>query len=187
MKYKIIKNLITKDNANLLYKYLVSKDKILKTFLESKFIDSNTELFGMFGDKQVDDAYAIYGDPLFEVVLEEVKSEIEKVVEYKLYENFAYSRLYKKGNELKIHTDRSACELAISVHLGGFKWSIYIDDEEINLDQGDAVIYDGAKLKHYRKPLEDKNCGQLFLFYSKNKDEYLDKRPHLGLPKTFVK
>jgi len=187
MKYKIIKSLISEDNANLLYKYLLSKDRILKTFLNSKFIDSNTELFGMFGDHQVFDAYAIYGDPLFEVVLEEVKPKIEEAVKYKLYENFAYSRLYKKGNELKIHTDRSACELAISVHLGGSKWSIFIADEEVKLDQGDAVIYDGAKLKHYRKPLEDKDCGQLFLFYSKNKDEYLDKRPHLGLPRTFVR
>ena len=42
-------------------------------------------------------------------------------------------------------------------------------------------------MKWFYKPLEDKNCGQLFLFYSKNKDEYLDKRPHLVLPKTFVK
>lgn len=84
---------------------------------------------------------------------------------------FAYGRLYKKGSELKRHADRGAAEIVISVNLGSDKpYPIYFEDmigqvREINLNQGDAVIYHGKELIHWRDPFDGDECIQYMLCY----------------------
>ena len=63
---------------------------------------------------------------------------------------------------------------------------------EINLEPGDMLIYSGCDLEHWREEFKGKNCAQVFLHYNKSssktaKENYLDKRPLLGLPPVFKK
>jgi hypothetical protein len=37
----------------------------------------------------------------------------------KLYPAYTYTRLYKKGDELKRHKDRFSCEISTTMNLGG--------------------------------------------------------------------
>ena len=86
------------------------------------------------------------------------------------------------------------------MNLGGELWPIYLDPTgntgragiEINLEPGDMLIYSGCDLEHWREEFKGKNCAQVFLHYNKSssktaKENYLDKRPLLGLPPVFKK
>ena len=58
---------------------------------------------------------------------------------------------------------------------------------EIDLKQGDMLIYRGSDLEHWRNPFEGSICLQVFLHYNedkqKNKRYLYDGRKHLGIPK----
>jgi hypothetical protein len=52
------------------------------------------------------------------------------------------------------------------------------------------LIYSGCDLEHWREEFKGKDCGQVFLHYNKAssktaKENYLDKRPLLGVPAWF--
>jgi hypothetical protein len=116
---------------------------------------------------------------------------MEKESGVKLIETYSYARIYKNGDELKRHKDRYSCEISTTLNLGGDNWSIYLEpDIEINLNQGDMLMYRGCDVEHWRKPFEGKDCGQVFLHYndasSKDaKQNKFDGRPMIGLPAYF--
>jgi hypothetical protein len=52
------------------------------------------------------------------------------------------------------------------------------------------LIYSGCDLEHWREEFKGQACGQVFLHYNKKgskmaKENYLDRRPMLGLPVDF--
>ena len=71
------------------------------------------------------------------------------------------------------------------------EWSIYLEPNiEVNLEQGDMLMYKGCDLEHWRNPFKGENCVQVFLHYnnasSKDaKQNKFDGRPMLGLPAFF--
>jgi hypothetical protein len=133
----------------------------------------------------------------------------------KLYPTYSYARLYnQKGEELKNHRDRPACEISASITLGfeGNVWSIYMADEatekdgilkttqqgnneyiknisKIDMAIGDAVMYRGCDKYHFREPyFEGQWQAQVFLHYVDQNGPHAewkyDKRESLGLSKT---
>ena len=56
------------------------------------------------------------------------------------------------------------------------------------LEPGDILIYQGIRNEHWREPLQENDCIQVFLHYntakSKNNNMY-DGRPCLALPDWF--
>jgi len=63
---------------------------------------------------------------------------------------------------------------------------LYIDDNEINLEDGDAVIYRGCDVEHWRNEYKSDYHAQVFLHYvnknGPNAKHYKDGRPMFGLP-----
>ena len=111
---------------------------------------------------------------------------------------YSYARIYKKGDVLKRHKDRYSCEVSMTMNLGGDSWPIYLEpsgetDKEgvkIDLEPGDALIYRGCEVEHWREAFEGENCGQVFLHYNdasgeNAKENAYDRRPFLGLPHWF--
>ena len=122
---------------------------------------------------------------------------------------YTYTRVYKKGDILKRHSDRPSCEISTTLHLGGSPWTIFLDptgqktviDEykqiikpnapkgiSIDLEVGDMLVYSGCELEHWREPFEGDNCAQVFLHYNNIDGPFgtqnkFDKRPLLGIPK----
>ena len=98
--------------------------------------------------------------------------------------------MYTQFADLMKHKDRESCEISVTIQIGsdGSDWPIFIDGKPISLEQGDAAIYLGVELEHYRNELEGKWHAQTFLHYvDKNgpyADWYLDKRPILGADKV---
>ena len=60
-----------------------------------------------------------------------------------------------------------------------------MDGNEINLNPGDAAIYLGCEVEHYRDVFKGDWCTQFFIHYvdkeGKNKSFEKDKRPYWGV------
>jgi predicted 2-oxoglutarate/Fe(II)-dependent dioxygenase YbiX len=161
-------------------------------------------------DSQCPLSQAVHGAPVFDCLLEQLTSHFEKASGKRLYPTYAYARLYEPGDELKIHTDRPACEISATITLGfdGDVWPIFVGDyvevgqgrevtthdgdvkyltneREIKMNVGDAVLYRGMDKVHWREPYkEGKWQAQVFLHYvdadGPNAEWKYDKRPKLS-------
>ena len=210
-KYSVLKNAISKELAEFVYKYFLNKRNVARVLLDSRYISPFTEYFGVWNDDQVPNTYSHYADLAMETLLQRVKPVMEKHTGLKLSETYSYARIYKKGDVLARHKDRFSCEISTTLNLGGDIWPIFIEPnsekgyesemygytpgytkgKKVNLEQGDMLIYKGNICEHWRNAFEGEICGQVFLHYN-NKDtegsekNIYDNRPLLGLPKNYV-
>jgi len=89
----------------------------------------------------------------------------------KLLPTYNYTRIYKNGSDLPKHKDRTACEVSLSIHLDGDAPSkFYIRDKNkrivgVDLEPGDAIVYDGPNAEHWRDPYEGESYVQTFHHY----------------------
>ena len=190
-KYQVIKNAISKELADFCYQYFLNKRKVARHLFDEKYISIFTEYFGVWNDSQIPETYSHYSDIVMETLLQKIKPIMEEQSGIKLIETYSYARIYKNGDELERHKDRYSCEISSTLNLGGDDWSIYLEpDIEINLNQGDMLMYRGCELEHWRKPFEGEDCAQVFLHYNdaSGKDaenNKYDRRPMIGLPSFF--
>ena len=197
-KYTILKNAISKELADFVYKYFKNKRKVASLLLDSKYISPFTEYWGMWTDPQVPNTYSHYSDLAMETLLTEVKPVMEKLTGLELSETYSYARIYKNGDILARHKDRYSCEISTTLNLGGDPWPIYLDPTgkeghagvKVDLEPGDMLIYSGCDLEHWREEFTGKECGQVFLHYNKKgsktaEENEFDKRPFIGLPAWF--
>jgi hypothetical protein len=208
-KYQIIRGAISKEVANIAYRYLQISAEADQWMLNNGMTHVGNKLIGNFNDPQVPNSYAKYGDRLMETLLVKTIDIMQKKTGLKLVPTYSYTRLYRTGNILRRHKDRPSCEISTTLCLGGDHWPIYLDptgedcviDEyknihkpgapkgiEVNLKPGDMLIYSGCELEHWREPFQGKLCGQVFLHYNHAdgpfaKTNLYDKRPMLGIVK----
>lgn len=142
-------------------------------------------------DPQCPLSEAVHGTITFDKLLQDLLPYFEKACGKRLYPTYSYARLYKPGEELKKHTDRPACEISATVTLGfdGNPWSIYMAGNKVNMQVGDAVLYKGMEVEHWReKYTEGQWQAQVFLHYvdadGPHADQKYDGRTSLGLSKT---
>jgi len=193
--FKVVKNVITKDLADFIFTYFLLKRSVYLQLKNNPVYNKYNihELFGITNDLQSPEAYSHYADTAMETLLEKVRPLVEKKLNKKLFSTYSYARIYIKGCDLKKHIDRLECEISITLNLGGDPWPIYVEDPiskkeiEINLKQGDMLIYKGCEVFHWRKKFKKNICVQVFLHYNEDKKENkireFDGRLHLGLPK----
>lgn len=144
-------------------------------------------------DAQCPKSQAVHGAAVFDSLLEQLTPNFEYASGKRLLPTYAYARLYAPGEELKIHTDRAACEISATLTLGfdGDVWPIFMGDEgganasKIEMGVGDAVLYHGMTKYHWREPYkEGKWQAQVFLHYvdadGPNAEWKYDKRPQLA-------
>ena len=142
---------------------------------------------GCVKDQQAPSSPAIYNfKPFLELLCQKV-SEVNTLVEEPVLPTYTYARIYKKGEILTRHRDRPACEISLTLNIGGdMPWSIGIQKptgEEVNLDLniGDAMLYLGCVADHWRDTsFSGQNYSQVFLHYVRsngpNAWAYFDKR-----------
>jgi len=142
-------------------------------------------------DPQCPLSEAVHGTQTFDQLLQDLLPHFEKHSGKRLYPTYSYARLYKSGEELKKHTDRPACEISVTITLGfeGDVWSIYMAGNKVDMQVGDAVLYRGMEVEHWReKYTEGQWQAQVFLHYvdvdGPHADQKYDGRTSLGLSKT---
>lgn len=140
-------------------------------------------------DDQVPQTPAVYGDGEVDRLMQDLVPALEAQTGLKLFPTYSYARIYKRGDALAPHRDRSACEISISVNLGQVPdapWALHVGEDGFAalLAPGDALIYRGCELTHWREPYEGDSVVQAFLHYvdqnGPHAGEKFDSRPSLG-------
>lgn len=154
LKYKKVKNFLAEEERNLLLHYT-------RIFHRINF--KNDLVYEQTDFKET----SKYGDPIMESLLINKKDLMEKETGLKLHPSYSFWRMYNMFSELKPHTDRPSCEISVSVHIGsdGTPYPLIIDGKEILTEPGEAIIYLGTELNHYRKEYTGDWYSQVFLHY----------------------
>ena len=205
----VIRNAISYELANFAFNYLLLKREAVKWMHKNNYISEFTPGFGKWNDKQVPNTYCCYGDMFMETLMMKVLPIMQQRTDMNLIPCYTYTRIYKKGDILRRHSDRPSCEISTTLHLGVVPWPIFLDptgqktviDEykqihkpnapkgiSIDLEVGDMLVYSGCELEHWREPFEGDNCAQVFLHYNNVDGPFgtqnkFYKRPLLGIPK----
>lgn len=174
-KYKIIKNFLTKEEILLLKEHCIIRHRMnIDRFDDqmSRILDTN-----------------FYGDPIMESLMINKKDIIEKETNLELLPTYSFWRMYTLFADLLKHKDRPACEVSATVVIDsdGTPFPIFIDGTPIDLKIGEAVIYPGVELEHWREEYKGDGQAQVFLHYvqknGKYKDWFRDKRDLFGVEK----
>jgi hypothetical protein len=142
---------------------------------------------GCVKDYQAPCSPAIYNFKPFLELLCEKTNEVTSLIEEQVLPTYTYARIYKNGEVLARHRDRPACEISLTVHIGGdASWNISIqkpsgEEVDLNLNRGDAMLYLGCTADHWRStPFSGQNYSQVFLHYVRsngpNAWAYFDKK-----------
>jgi hypothetical protein len=187
--YLIIKNAVNDELKDFITQYALFDE--MQNFSPEKIIAEE--------HSQVPNAHSKYADPAMEAMLLKLQDVLEKSTSLKLYPTYSYYRVYRPGDELKIHKDRHACEISCTVCFNysyddaEFEWPIYIDGNKIVLKPGDLAIYRGCDLDHWREKFiydkQDESVWQVQGFFhyvdanGPHEHRKYDNRETIGLTK----
>lgn len=144
-----------------------------------------------YGDTQVEKAFSAAAPAITETLLDVMTPILSKTINCELYPTYSYLRIYLKGALLEKHQDRPSCEVSATLPLSYSSqniWPLYIERGNktisVELEPGDALIYKGIEVPHWREAFEGERQVQVFLHYVKQNGDYrefkFDKRPGLS-------
>ena len=190
-----IKEFLPNQILNLVYSYSIIKY-------------SNQKQFEI--DDQTSSLVSEHGDYLMETLMDLSVPVVEKNIGKKLFPTYSFFRIYDKGSDLKIHTDRPSCEYTVALCLGADPvdkpYEIFVGEEDETSDykyynsEGDykryridhkfpmlpnnAVIFKGMDKIHWREICHHDHFMTVFLHYVDQEGPYkdfkFDKREMLG-------
>lgn len=171
--YKVIKQYIPREDA----------EKFCESFLE----DSTTNNYKNLSTGFVDHCIDRRNYPLATAIATEKVSYLNELLGNKVLPSYTFTRIYSEGSSLLMHTDRESCEISLTIHLGSDEdWAFCLEDldgnvVEVNLEPGDAILYDAPKANHWRKgAYTGKHYVQSFhhyVFLGGNFEEYQYDQP----------
>lgn len=138
-------------------------------------------------DPQCPKSQAVYGIPLFDELLERLTPVVSKASGKNLVPTYSYARMYATGERLEKHVDRPACQYSTTLCLGskGVPWPIFMVRPEeadsvpgsaVFLNAGDAVLYRGMDMVHYREEFKGVWQAQVFLHWVDADGPFADQR-----------
>lgn len=144
-----------------------------------------------YGDDQIPNSLSEYGTIFGDSLITMLKEKFSYVAGTNLVEAYSYWRTYYAGAILSPHRDRESCEFTASVCIqkGSCDWPIYIKSfdrkvSSVELEEGDAVFFQGGMLEHWRDEYKGNHQKQIFLHYVADTGPYknfkYDRRPVLG-------
>lgn len=152
--YKIVRGFLSTDEINEIYKKCKKKESI-----------------GLGkDDDQVPGSQSFYMDEEISKLQFDLLCKVEEESGVKLYRTYTYWRVYKKGAVLLTHIDRDACEISVTLDVGGDPWGIYLMSRknkvvEVKLQPGDALIYLGCERPHWRTEFKHDEHIQIFMHF----------------------
>jgi hypothetical protein len=170
-KFKKIDNFLSKEELKLLQKYCFFKHRTNQNSFDFKNKNGDT---------------CFYSDNLMESLLVNKQKIMEKETNLNLLPTYSFWRMYTKFADLEKHKDRPSCEISVTIQISsdGTEWPIYVDGKKNILENGQALIYLGQDLEHWRDEFKGDYHAQCFLHYvnadGKNVDFKFDKRIDIG-------
>jgi alkylated DNA repair dioxygenase AlkB len=144
-------------------------DSWLQEQKDKKFlIDDPRASYGLYAKSFQD------GLPFVELLCEKT-NQVTDLVEESVVPTYTYATVYEQNSQLIKHKDRPACEISLTVHLGGdAEWPIFIkkpngEEASFLLSKGDAVLYLGCIAEHWRNQYTGTEYKQVFLHYVRSR------------------
>jgi len=154
--FKLLPGFISKEKANSMYLEFKKRVEEVVSVDENCFKSDETYR-NAYGEHQTTEGAILLCNKLKDII---------EITKEPCLPTFSFSRAYGRNGELMTHLDRRACEISVTIHLGGDKeWEFGIQSLDnsikfINLEPGDAVLFDGVRNVHARK---GKYKGQLYV------------------------
>jgi hypothetical protein len=138
-------------------------------------MDSSLELGHDDHIQSMPDCLAWYG--LHWDLLEECTERMSSISGLPLVATYDYSRIYRTGNSLAPHIDRPSCEVSVTLNLRsvGGKWEFCWDTGKFAMGAGDALVYTGCNVEHWREENPIDSVYQVFLHYVNSEGPYADR------------
>jgi hypothetical protein len=179
-KYVVLRDLVSGPARAFLYQYAV------KAARDGRLAK---------GDSLVPKAPCRGADPFMEWLLGRLCPRIEVESGMRLFPTYSYFRVYGDGDELQRHQDRPSCEISLTLSLGykaAEAWPIWAEvngiARSVALEPGEAMLYRGIELPHWRDKFTGDHAAQVFLHYVDQNGPYkewkFDKRPRLDTMKA---
>jgi hypothetical protein len=159
-KYKIIDNFLNKEEINLLKDFCIIRHRLNTTVFDSIIPSLDT---------------AAYGEPIMDSLLINKRNILEKESGLELLPTYSYWRMYTFGADMFKHKDRDQCEISVTVMIdsdGATEWPIYLDGKPFALKPGQAALYLGKEIEHWRETFEGDWQAQTFLHYVDRNGKY---------------
>ena len=90
---------------------------------------------------------------------------------------YSYHRMYMEGAAMAHHSDRPSCQISLTINIGQtHSWPIYVTSlktkkyVEVIQEPGDALVYLGCNVGHYRPKYKGDWYSQLFIHYVLDND-----------------
>ena len=101
---------------------------------------------------------------------------------------YSYTGVFNTRNSLQRQKGEVKGAVSAVLNLSKKEWPIHIKHKALVLKLGDMIVYQESVLEHWRLPLVEGKCVQLFLHYidvkAKNSKKHkYDSRPRLGVDK----
>jgi len=145
------------------------------TAIEAKILAAQFKRFvneqNASGDSQVSLSKTAYNFLPFVLLLVNKVPEVNKLFGHYVLPTYTYARVYEKGSDLKEHLDRPACEISFTLNLSkSHDWPIFFKNKNnqvtsLELNPGDAAMYFGCDIPHWRNVYEGEEHAQVFLHY----------------------
>jgi len=188
--YAILKNAVHKDACKIL-----AREFKLARELAYAVQRPTTENEFPWHDEMVNRSFSWYSPLCFEALSDSlIKSVVENYLKEPVFPTYSYARIYSNGAEMLRHIDRSASEFSVSLCIEVDEtttpWPLYMEDKdktvmEIVQEPGDAIMYRGHELPHWRTPYHGREQINAFMFYVRangpRAELKYDTRPMLGL------
>jgi hypothetical protein len=133
------------------------------------------------GDDQVSRRYAAHNENVARYFHRQLAPAIGDIARTLIKPSYCYSVAYQSGSTLERHTDREQCEYSATLCIDASPeprdqspWPIYLDvrDGALRIWQyiGDALLYRGRYLTHYRDELPQGHTSTSLLFHYVDED-----------------
>ena len=172
-KFKKLKNFLTLEEIALLKDYVIIRNRINEYPPKSDEVSQEPNFY-------------MYGDAVFDSLMLQKRKRVEEETGLKLLPTYSYFRMYTQYSSLKKHSDRPSCEISVTalIDSDGTEWPIYMDGNPVYLEPGEAAIYLGAEVEHWRDEFKGDYASQVFMHYvdrdGSHTDYYKDKRDLYG-------
>lgn len=149
---------------------LISQDVLAIAF---RYYLSYVSVDGYYEVREMNRAFDRYADALSEAMMPTVQRRLEKETGLTLLPTYSFARIYTTESKLSKHVDRGACEVSATMTVGyknsAALWPICVEHQgervAIELDVGDALIYRGMDLPHWREKLPSGLWCQIFFHF----------------------
>ena len=212
--YILVKEAISKEDAQTLYEYQKTRYNTVKALYETKEVNEHI-VQGKFDPALLSPIFTfLYGDPHFDLLMMNQLELIKEKTGEDLIPMVSMAKLYKKDDELVNHVDNYLVDRKITatIHLGSEGLMGQLEDDSVvpmtwpffcqlnggqtcqaNLAVGDMLIYLG-ECNHWRETCEHDYYGQVMLHYTQrgnvtknNKPvEIFEGKTNLGLPTAYL-